>query len=214
MSFYEKYIKYKKKYLELKMLFQNNQLGGANKYFPKHNDEIKIDEVGKYSISKPYITKQIIDIIKKFMNTREIIITDAMACVGGDTLSFANNFKKVNAIELDSKRFEFLKHNMKLFNKKNINFYNSDFLEVIKKLNQDVIYLDPPWGGPDYKNQQSVSFSVSNKKLSEIIDEIIKEQLCKLIVLKLPFNYDLNEFNKYEINKFILNRILLIIIKV
>jgi hypothetical protein len=127
--------------------------GGGNEFFPNQNDKILIDEVGKYSISKPYAVEKITEIIKRNIFSFDKTITDAFSCIGGDTLGFSKLFKHVNANELDKTRFEYLKHNMKIFNRTNITFYNEDYFELVKKLKQDVIYLDPPWGGVDYKNR-------------------------------------------------------------
>jgi len=184
-------------------------------FFPSNNDKILIDEVGKYSISLPEKSKIITNLISKYLNNKtDIIITDAMACIGGDTLSFAKTFTKVNAIEMDKIRFEYLKHNMNLFNINNICYYNDDYLNVYDKLTQDVIYIDPPWGGPEYKNKKSIKIKFGEKKLEELCDSIIQKKLCKLLVLKLPFNYDLSELKFYDLKMVVLNKILIITIEI
>jgi len=183
-------------------------------FFPTNNDKILIDDVGKYSITLPDKTKIITNLISKYLNSKDIIVTDAMACIGGDTLSFSKEFKSVNAIELDKKRFEYLKHNMNLFDCKNITFYNDDYLKLINTLQQDVIYIDPPWGGPDYKIKKNIKIKIGDKKLEEICDEIIQNKLCKLLVLKLPFNYDLAELKFHDLKMVVLNKIIIITIAI
>ena len=183
-------------------------------FFPANNDKILIDAIGKYSISLPDKAQIITNLIEKHINTTNITITDAMACIGGDTLSFSQRFTKVNAIEFDKVRFDYLKHNMELFNCKNIDYYNEDYLKVMMKLKQDVIYIDPPWGGPEYKVKKSIKIKIGETKLEEICDQIIDKKLCKLLVLKLPYNYDLMELKFYDIKMFVLNKILLILINI
>jgi 16S rRNA G966 N2-methylase RsmD len=183
-------------------------------YFPSKNDKILLDDVGKYSITLPDKTKIITNLISKYLNSKDLIITDAMACIGGDTLSFAKEFKSVNAIELDKTRFEYLKHNMSLFNCTNITFFNDDYLKLINTIKQDVIYIDPPWGGPDYKTKKNIKIKVGDKKLEEICDEIIEKKLCKLLVLKLPYNYDLAELKFHELKMVVLNKIIIITIAI
>ena len=184
-------------------------------FFPSNNDKILIDEVGKYSISLPEKSKIITNLIFKYMNnSKNIIITDAMACIGGDTLSFANTFIKVNAIEMDKIRFDYLKHNMSLFNVTNIEYFNDDYLNIYNKLIQYVIYIDQHWGGPEYKSKKSVKIKIGSKKLEELCDDIIQNKLCKLLVLKLPFNYDLNELKFYDLKMVVLNKILIITIEI
>ncbi len=183
-------------------------------FFPSNNDKILIDDVGKYSISLPEKTKVISNLIAKYLNSKDLVITDAMACIGGDTLTFAKNFKKVNAIELDKLRFQYLKHNMAIFNVNNIEYINDDYLNIYNKLEQDVIYIDPPWGGPDYKNKKTMKIKIGDRKLEDLCDDIIQNKLCRLLVLKLPYNYDLTELKFHDLKMNVLNKILIISIEI
>jgi hypothetical protein len=183
-------------------------------YFPSNNDKILIDDVGKYSITKPDKTHIIIDIIIKTMQTDKLVITDGTACIGGDTLAFSEKFTSVNSVELDKTRYEYLKHNMDIFGRKNISFFNDSYLNIYSSLKQDVIYLDPPWGGPEYKDKKYVTLKLGDMKLEDLCRNIINEKLCKLIILKLPFNYDLTEFKKlHRFKTYNLHRILIITFK-
>ena len=183
-------------------------------FFPSNNDKILIDAVGKYSISLPDKSKVITNLISKQFNSTDITITDAMACIGGDTLTFSQTFKNVNAVEMDLERYNYLVHNMEVFECKNITFYNKNYLEIFKELKQDVIYLDPPWGGPEYKNKKIIKIKLGETRLEELCDDIIQNKLCKLLVLKLPFNYDLNELKFYNLTMTVLGKIIVIIIKI
>jgi 16S rRNA G966 N2-methylase RsmD len=174
-------------------------------YFPKlYNDDdynkLQIDNVGKYSITIPKIAEIISDIIFKLFNHNDIIITDCTAGVGGNVFSFANKFKFVNAIELDKSRFDMLQNNIKIYDLKNIMCYNLDCLDIIKSLNQDVIFIDPPWGGKDYKSEQNIKLTLGNINIEYIINILFDNKICKYAVLKLPFNYDIN-FIKNTINE-------------
>jgi 16S rRNA G966 N2-methylase RsmD len=190
--------------------------GGAyTDYFPEKNSEILIDDVGKYSISKPYAVEKITNIIKKNINPYNLTITDGFACIGGDTLGFSRIFKHVNSNELDETRFKYLQHNMNLFDRKNITFYNKDYFELVKEIKQDVIYLDPPWGGVDYKNEKKIKIVIGDKKFEDLCRTIVNEKLCKLLILKLPFNYDLDELKTFcKTRIYLLGRILIVIIKI
>jgi len=183
-------------------------------FFPSNNDKIRIDTVGKYSITLPNKTQIITNLIAKYMNTSDLIITDAMACVGGDTLTFSKTFTKVNACELDAVRFEFLKHNMEIFECKNITYFNNNYLDIFDKITQDVIYLDPPWGGPEYKKKDKVRIKFGEKTLEDICDIIVEKKLCKLLVLKLPYNYDLTDLKWHQLNMNVIDRMIIITIKI
>ena len=101
---------------------------------------------------------------------------------------------------------------MNLFNRTNITFYNDSYLNVYKNLKQDVIYLDPPWGGLDYKNSEKLAFKLGDMKLEDLCDDIMKNKLCKLLILKLPYNYDLDTF-KHKLSVYKIKRVLFVFIK-
>jgi 16S rRNA G966 N2-methylase RsmD len=170
------------------------------KYFPYickfKYPQLKIDDVGLYSISTPKNADIISELIKKNFVNNNIIITDAMAGVGGNTLSFASNFYYVNAIELNVKRFNYLTSNVNLYAKDNVLCIRGDCLDLIYQVYQDVIFMDPPWGGKTYKEFEEITLEISGKSLELICEEIRLAKICKMIVLKLPLNYNLNNFSQ------------------
>ena len=119
--------------------------------FPYHNrlNKIQIDEEGLYSISSKNVSKFISNIIKKYIRNNiydDIIITDATAGVGGNTISFLQNYGNINAIEIDSDRFSYLKNNINIYDiLKKVKLYNSDYTLIYDKLEQDIVFIDPPW---------------------------------------------------------------------
>ena len=191
------------------------------KYFPFLNKtlhiKLKIDEVGLYSISTPKNALIISQLIKKNINSHDnIIITDAMAGVGGNTISFSSFFYLVNSIEIDNTRFEYLVSNIQLYNKENILCIKGNFLDYITKMYQDIIFLDPPWGGKNYKDYDMIKINIDDKTLEQVCSYIIDNNLCNIIAIKLPLNYDLEEINKIrqEIIVEKLEKMMLIIIKI
>ena len=65
------------------------------------------------------------------------------------------NVNKVYSTEINKDNFDILKHNIwidKLNNK--ISIKNDDFIQYIKHISKgfcDLVFIDPPWGGPRYK---------------------------------------------------------------
>ncbi len=191
-----------------------------NIFFPDMNGKkILLDDVAKYSITLPEKAEMISEIIKKNFslvfpdyNANNLTITDAMACVGGNTLSFSNHFKNVIANEINVTRYQYLMNNMNEYQKKNIVYYNDNYLNLIKKLKQDIVFIDPPWGGPIYKSQYKMDIALSNDnkedpkdvKLHELINELFSQDNTKMIIFKLPINHDRENFqNKIYKNKMI-----------
>jgi predicted RNA methylase len=189
-------------------------------YFPWNSNinfnHLKIDEIGKYSITLPKKADIISKIIQTYCNiqNRPIKITDATAGVGGNVLSFCKFGFDVNAIEIDKDRFEYLKHNINEYHY-NVESFNDDYMNIYDKLNQDVIFVDPPWGGIDYKKVEEVTLKLGNTEIEDLCNMINNKKLAKLTVLKLPYNYDLN-YVKNKINlpitMFKMKNILLLII--
>jgi len=201
-------------------------MNDQNIFFPEmQNKNILMDDVAKYSITLPEKAEIISEIIRKNYHLafpdddlNELIITDAMACVGGNTLSFSTCFKSVNANELNTTRFQYLVHNMKQYEKENIFFYNDNYLNLIHKLKQNIVFIDPPWGGPIYKSQYKMDImiqkddSISEVRLDEMIDDIFLDDMTKMIIYKLPINHNIENFKKYRYKMMCLKNMLLIMI--
>ena len=196
-----------------------------NIFFPDmQNKHILMDDVSKYSITLPEKAEIISEIIKKNYqlmfpndNLDELIITDAMACIGGNTLSFSTYFNNVNANEINTTRFQYLVHNMKQYDKTNIYFYNDNYLNLIHILKQHIVFIDPPWGGPIYKSQYKMDImiqkdSLEEVKLDEIISEIFADEMTKMIIYKLPINHNIDNFKKYKYKMMCLKNMLLIMV--
>lgn len=59
------------------------------------------------------------------------------------------------AIDIDPVRLELARHNAAVYDAADrIEFVQGDFLQVAPRLRADVVFLSPPWGGPDYLSAQ------------------------------------------------------------
>lgn len=171
---------------------------GKYKYlFGTEVNDYKYDDVSLYSITPHKYSKLILKIMRNTLQKKlcRLIITDACACIGNDTINFCKYFAKVNAVEIDKKRFQYLKHNLSLHKFRNYKLYNKDYITIMEHLKQDVIYLDFPWGGQQYKN-----FDICNPLLNStysIADICIKlKNKCKFFYAKVPHNFNMEEFDK------------------
>jgi 16S rRNA G966 N2-methylase RsmD len=182
------------------------------KIFPNFNDidmeKLRYDSEGLYSISHPEDAEFISDEIKKFKGTTELNIFEGTAGLGGNIISFAKNFKSVTGVEQNEERFEILKNNMDCYNMNNIKLIKGNCLDYLN-INYDVYFFDPPWGGPDYKSYNNLELYIGNKGIPEIIKLLPTN---KTVVLKVPYNYNLNLLKEYDFIIKKLRNILIILI--
>jgi 16S rRNA G966 N2-methylase RsmD len=203
------------------------QLKNKNDY-----TKIKIDEDSFSYITiremADYTSKIICHhLINDFTNPLKISICDLTAGVGGNLLSFSNYFDKVYGIEYDKLRCEYLENNIDIYGLKNVKVFNSCAIDFINnnllKINPSVLFIDPPWGGFGYKNNDSLRLFIGNLSIEDFLIFILNKfssgyVLCnknleysiehnKIIIFKLPKNYDISFFYEYIKNKCINNYI-------
>ena len=160
-----------------------------------HNyDNLSYDTEGLWSITHPN-EADIVSTTISGMTGNNITILDMTAGCGGNTISFCKYFTNVIGIEYNLKRFNILKTNIKCYDFNNYTLICGNSLDYINN-KYDVFFIDPPWGGPEYKKQTNIELYMMDKNMNDIIDKIPKG---KLIVLKLPFNYNFDGLNKYNI---------------
>lgn len=173
--------------------------------FPKREGvrpkDVRMSNVSIYSVTRPETAVLITNILLEELGTPEAVITDAFANVGGMTIALASVFKKVNACELEPLHCKYLKHNLAkygLLSKTKV--YCGDVLLNIRKLGyQDAIFLDPPWGGPSYKDARRFRFPLINQKhhIARIMIDLMKIEGVKLVVLLCPSSIDLVDMSRY-----------------
>lgn len=184
--------------------------------FPPHEyiNKAQIDKESMRYISTYSQAEEISDIIvneyqKKGHTVETATITDMTAGVGGNVISFSKRFAYVNAIEIIPLRCQYLQSNLKLYGCNNTLVFDGNCEKIIFNLQQDIIFIDPPWEphGVKYKKQKQLRLQFNNKCISEFCKNL-KILNPKLIVLKLPPNYDIeylktqiNIINVYKLNK-------------
>jgi 16S rRNA G966 N2-methylase RsmD len=129
-------------------------------------------------------------ILKKYIS-KKAIVTDATACIGGNSIFLLRDFKSVNSVEKDKDTFYTLKKNT---NFPNCKHYNCSYLHLMYVLKQDLIFLDPPWGGTDYKNTSNIDLFLDNVNVLNVIDNLY--HYTRYIAMKIPKNYNLISVDK------------------
>ena len=97
-------------------------------------------------------------------------VTDCCACVGGNTISFAKRFKFVNTVEYSRSRAAALQHNINVCGVgSKCKVFVGDYGYWLPRIKQDVVYMDPPWGGVDYKQHDKLDLTLGPLPLDELV---------------------------------------------
>jgi hypothetical protein len=162
------------------------------KFLPKTlRSQLKLDDEALYSVTDQQTADKITMELLKFVPANAIV-TDGTACIGGNTFSLARSFRFVNAVELEPNRYDYLKHNMSVLGVDNVACYKGDVMNYVAVLEQSLLFLDPPWGGPDYKSKDSVDLSLSGFPLDDVCRQFAP--YTSYIALKTPTNFHLQPF--------------------
>jgi hypothetical protein len=177
-----------------------------SKMFPKkpgidYSKLIMTDE-GMYSITKNHDSQKIIDNMKKISGSLKTkTIADLTGNVGGDTIRFGMNFKKVDSYEIDEENYKALKNNVQIYDLKNVSLHKCD---STKSFNHkvDILYMDPPWGGPEYKEKEKLDLFLGDINIGDYLSEILNKPWKPLYVfMKVPSNFNLDSLMKLNVEK-------------
>jgi 16S rRNA G966 N2-methylase RsmD len=159
--------------------------------------KIQMDDVALFSVTEPTLAEQQSLLIRRALydvvgaeGLKQAVITDATACVGGNTISFADYFF-VNTVELSPQRARMLTNNVMVYNKqKKTRVICADYTVAMKTLTQDVVFFDPPWGGRDYKKTSSIDMFLGPHNVADLAVQLLTEDKTKLVAIKAPVNYN------------------------
>ena len=178
-------------------------------------DLLKISHVGKYSLTWREDSTIFIRRMKEIVgDLSDKHITDLNGGVGGDTIMFALHYKKVDSIERDTGTFEILKHNVGVYGLDNVTLHHGDSTTVYN-WKSDVLFIDPPWGGPSYKEHTNLDLLLGDYRLDDYVAYVLEQSWRpKYVFLKLPFNYNFDRLKRFKhVKIFKVHRIMLVAIK-
>jgi 16S rRNA G966 N2-methylase RsmD len=178
--------------------------------------KLQYDTEGLYSITNFNEADNISNLLLDNFTNKNLNILDGTGGLGGNTISFAKYFKNVTSIELNINRYEMLKNNLDVYNLKNVIVNNCDSVEYLfnNYSKYNIYFFDPPWGGPSYKKKENLTLFMGNNSLLKIADFLKENTKDKLLVYKLPFNYNFDEFNGYDYKLYKINKYYIIIISI
>ncbi|XP_026168794.1 trimethylguanosine synthase [Mastacembelus armatus] len=160
--------------------------------FTRFDEGIKLDREGWFSVTPERIAEHIALRVAHSFSDSQLVI-DAFCGVGGNAIQFALTGKRVLAIDIDPLRLDLAWHNAMVYGVADrIEFLQGDFLQLASRLQGDVVFLSPPWGGPDY-----LTAEVFDIKTMMEPDGFEIFRLAKLIsdniVYFLPRNVDMDQ---------------------
>jgi hypothetical protein len=169
----------------------------------RKRDGLRTLPTSGYSSLLPYQIPQVKNVMGMiFPEEHPKLIVDATAHIGGDILLFAKIFpnSKIIAIDNNIDAIDCLKHNIartfKDLSRFEVFHDDSTIWIPTTKTKADLYYFDPPWGGPEYSNEDKVSLLLGGLDIIFIIKLIIEQCLSPRILLKVPRNFDFDSFKK------------------
>jgi predicted RNA methylase len=157
--------------------------------------DIRLTKEGAYSYTTRKDGAKTIQFLKEYihpLHTHSIL--DGTGCVGADTILFGLNCRAVHSIEKDNENWKALQHNVNLYSFKNIHLHKGDTTIIYREYPSDILYLDPPWGGPGYKHKKVIDLYLGDHRVDIFLRDSVlaKDSVWRpqWIILKLPFNYN------------------------
>lgn len=166
--------------------------------YPTYDPRLKVVVQEVYSSTKSFAANLVKCFIQSLYKTSSLTITEGTGGNGGDSFRFAEYFKHVNCIEYNLEYVSIIKYNLDILKIKNIDIYHSNYLTVLNEesVTQDLVYLDPPWGGDSYRDTSNTSLFLGKIPIYVVCKRILSTKIALAVFLKVPLNFDLQEFMK------------------
>ncbi|XP_075978713.1 trimethylguanosine synthase 1 [Anticarsia gemmatalis] len=151
--------------------------------FHRFDEGIQLDRESWFSVTPESVAAHI---ASKYAYD---VVLDAFCGAGGNTIQFANTAQKVIAIDIDPHKIAMARHNAEVYGvAERITFMVGDFFQLAPHLTADMVFLSPPWGGPNYSDNQEYDLEtmLEPKPASELMR--VARTISHNISLYLPRN--------------------------
>ncbi|KAK3579149.1 hypothetical protein CHS0354_022171 [Potamilus streckersoni] len=175
--------------------------------FSKFDEGIMMDKEGWFSVTPEKIAEHIAE------RCQCDVVLDAFCGVGGNAIQFAFTCERVIAVDIDPVKLEYARHNAEVYGVADrIEFILGDFLALAPTLKADVVFLSPPWGGPQYLDAEVFNiYTMIQPNCCQIFE--LAKTVSKNIALFVPRNADVDQLvslagpgGKVEIEQNFLNK--------
>jgi trimethylguanosine synthase len=157
------------------------------KLFARFGEGIQLDREALFSVKPEVLALQIAARVPGHF------IIDAMCGAGGMSIAFARLGKQVLAVDIDPQRLDMARHNASIYGvSSSIQFLERDVRDVLRETSGSTsLYLDPPWGGPDYYKLDQFTFDHFAPPMRDLVRSRV--EIGGLLAITVPNNFDLNE---------------------
>jgi len=175
----------------------NLSLANKAKIFGRHNklDQFRMTDVSLYSTTPNFQAEYIVQLLRDYYTLAEMktkVITDATACIGGNSYVFMKYFEHVNFVELFTLHADIFQHNARILGRNNYTINIINYLSICWRLNQDIIFLDPPWesviNDDDISRDLYLQIDMNNVPISDLVYDLMLS--AEMIILKVPKDYN------------------------
>uniref|UniRef100_A0A8C5MA97 Trimethylguanosine synthase n=1 Tax=Leptobrachium leishanense TaxID=445787 RepID=A0A8C5MA97_9ANUR len=179
--------------------------------FSRFDEGVKLDEEGWFSVTPEKIAEHIAG--RVVQTSCCDVVVDAFCGVGGNAIQFAKAGKKVIAVDIDPVKLSMAHNNAVVYGVEDqIEFIRGDYMCLAPDLRADVVFLSPPWGGPDYASAET--FDIKTMMSLDGFEVFkLSQQITKNIIYFLPRNTDMEQVaslagpgGKVEIEQNFLNK--------
>ncbi|KAG8570816.1 hypothetical protein GDO81_011433 [Engystomops pustulosus] len=159
--------------------------------FSRFDEGIKLDEEGWFSVTPEKIAEHIAQRVRQCIPGA--VVVDAFCGVGGNAIQFALAGMHVIAVDIDPVKLELAYNNAMVYGVADrIELIRADFMGIACDLKADVVFLSPPWGGPDYVSAETFDIkTMMSPDGFEIFQ--LSQQITKNIIYFVPRNTDVEQ---------------------
>ena len=157
--------------------------------------------MSKYSSLMPWHKEQVSAVLKKWIAPRARV-ADLTAHVGIDVVHLKQILPEtsVTAFEIDPVIADALAANTRGLGV-NVQQRDSCFTIYMTPANTyDVVYIDAPWGGPDYKKEKELELYMDKegapkleaRNVKNVARYVLAQRIANSVILKVPSNFSMN----------------------
>jgi predicted RNA methylase len=185
-------------------------------WFPDEKEDVRVTSVGCYSMTRWEDAKAMIPVLENLLRSHGISldrahIVDGTGNVGGDTIALGlacAGYGELWSVECRPREYLVLSHNVSQYDLPHVHVVCEElqtFWETVSSI--DLLVIDPPWGGPDYKKQKQIENLymqswIRTTEVKEVINSIVASgNPPKSILLKVPRQYEESHLDQVPAKK-------------